>query len=130
MRSNTLKKHKDELVVIIMDEFRDKNHLVMFKTQSGEVFVGTNDLNELSNQDWFREFLNLRAPVRSASVQPLPQQARPQAPQMSRQQIPPRRVAPQGPAFSEFNPDTMTEQVWAGMSPDQQREWMSFYGIQ
>jgi hypothetical protein len=119
-----------------MDEFKDKRHLVMFKTNVGEVFVGTNDLEELSNQDWFREFLNLRASVRQQSYPVSPQQVPPvqrmppQQPQMRQPGgIPPRRV-PQGPAFSELNPDTMKEEIWATMTPEQQREWMSFYGIQ
>jgi len=119
-----------------MDEFRNVRHLVLFKTVQGEVFVGTNDLDELSAQVWFREFLNLRPqqvqsvryeePPRMSSPQPAPAPRPSPTSQRPMSGLPPRRQV----AFSEYNPDTMTEQIWNGMTAEQQQAWMQFYGIQ
>jgi hypothetical protein len=119
--------HNGKLVVMFMDEFREKRHVMVFKTSSGEVVVGTNDLTELSSQDWFREFLNIRIERKSEPVYERPQ-PRPQPQPVQRPVMQPRR--PAQPAFVEYNSDTMTEQIWNQMDESQRKEWMTFYGIQ
>jgi hypothetical protein len=127
----------------------DKQHVLIFKTNAGDMIVGTNALREVAQQDWFREFLNLGGSVRQVAVsQP---QANPpqsdvsalveevrqlrerqnalsqQVPRQSQSSpvMPPRpRVAQ---SFLDIDPNQMNDQIWGGLNPQQQREWQMRY---
>ena len=120
------------------NDFTDnKQHVLIFKTRAGDMVVGTDKLNEVSAQDWFREFLNLgrvnygrepeyeaprqappvRAPpVQQAYQQPQPQQVPPQ--------VQPRRL-PQ--SFLDVTPDMMEMRIWESLTPEQQQQWTAKY---
>jgi len=125
----------------------DKQHVLIFKTEAGEMIVGTNALREVAQQDWFREFLNLGGSVRQVTqpqatlpqsdVSALVEEVRQlrerqnvlaqQAPRQSQSQpsLPPRpRVAA---SFLDIDPNQMNDQIWGGLNPQQQREWQMRY---
>jgi len=127
----------------------DKRHVLIFRTQSGEMIVGTNDLIDVSNQDWFREFLAIgRAPRRDMrDPQETFYQERPQAPPMVaprpvQQPQPPRQTVAQQmgqyqqprpsmpSSFLDLTPQEMTMPMWESLNAQQQAQWMSRYNIQ
>jgi hypothetical protein len=122
--------------------------MLVFLTKIGEFVIATDNINEIADQGWFREFLQLHGPPRMEgprSPQPA-QQMRPangypqQAPQMSQMQQQVQydmmqsrpSVARQVPAstFLEIQPDKMSRDVWESMTPEQQQQWMSRWGLQ
>ena len=125
----------------------DKQHVLIFKTDAGEMIVGTNALREVVQQDWFREFLNLGGAVRQV-VQPqnvqsqsdvsalveevrqlrerqntLAQQAQ-QRPAPSPAMVARPRVAA---SFLDIDPNQMNDQIWGSLNPQQQKEWQMRY---
>jgi hypothetical protein len=48
-----------------------------------------------------------------------------------RPQSPSTPIRPRSqPAFvTEYNPDTMNEDVWATMAPEQKSEWLKYYNL-
>jgi len=129
----------------------DKRHVLIFRTQSGEMIVGTNNLTEVSDQDWFREFLAVGRALRRDTHETRYEE-RPQAPPVPRpvnQQSPVQEQPPMRPqtvsqqmgqfqaqrppmpsSFLEITPQDMTMPVWESLNAQQQAQWMQRYNIQ
>ena len=107
------------------DVLRGKRHVVVFQTEKGDVVFATDDLEELAQQPFFVEFMNLRPrqavreveePVQQRPVsQPQPVQ-RPTSPVMQRR--------PQLD-FLAIEPTAMTQELWDSLNQDQKAQYMS-----
>lgn len=96
------------------NEFADKQHVLLFRTRSGELLLGTNRLDEVAVQSWFRQFLNILVEERQSAV-PSSAPARP----------PVRSVNPM-----DIAPDAMNDQVWETLTADQRRAYYRKWGLQ
>lgn len=86
---------------------REKKHMLVFLTGVGEFVIATDNINEIADEGWFREFLQLHGPPRvttkpapqSVPQQPAPAQQSAQRPQQPAQQSQPALPQqPLGPA--------------------------------
>lgn len=118
------------------DVIRGKRHVVVFTTERGEMAIATDDIEELAQQQFFREFMGLSRPVRYERPEPEPE--RPvvrQAPVQPVQQPPQQRQSPmqRRPAQTDFlqvTPDQMTQQVWESLTAQQRELYMQNWNVQ
>jgi len=105
------------------DAMRMKKHYIMLVSRDGmELAIGTDDLDEVSRQSWFRRFTEPtryqepdyprerpapRAPAPAPAPAPVPQR---QAPAQ-------RQEAPS--SFIDINPNEMTDTIWGALTEDQ-----------
>ena len=105
---------------MVDDYLANKKHVVLFRSRSGDILIGTDNLADLTRQDWFREFLNLsqlREDSRYEAKKPQqPQQSQPEV------QVPKEKFIVN---FMDIGPDEMTQQVWGSQSVEAQNRWMA-----
>jgi len=103
--------------------FDAKQHVFVLRSRNGEVVVGTDNLKELSTTDWFREFLGLDL------VRAVPKEVREEQVQRVATPLSPlgRRIP--SPSFLDVVPDKMSQQMWDSLSPEQQQQWLTKYGV-
>ena len=126
-----------------------KKHVFVLKTQSGEMVIATDDVEEIVRQEWFRCFLNIGAvqvqePIRQEKMNPLtPMEIARMGAEMEveaardaarRQQAMPRPPVPMARPAAQFdpmnvNPDDMNEQIWATMPPAQRQAYYQKWGL-
>jgi hypothetical protein len=126
------------------DVFSEKRHVLVFRTEQGDLLLGTNNLTDVSEQEWFRLFLNVQS-VRDVRVQQPPQQQeqqrfsppqQQQAPQPAPQMRMPPRPQQQAPArqipssIMDVIPDNMTVDLWNEMTGEQQQQWLKKFNLQ
>lgn len=86
-----------------MAQMQTYKHKLMFVFETKNLVIETNDLDDLSNSSWFRELVEINAPIEE-EVEPQPQQQQrpPMPPAFQRQQFPPRPFPQPG---AGINPD-------------------------
>jgi len=113
---------------------RQRRHLLVFETEKGLLSLETDDLYAVSEQGWFKEFLNV-AEIRSAgySKRIEEDEAPPQRTvQRPVQQAPAPQVQvaqPDTKAHLKVTPDAMDKQRWDALNPEQQQEYVNYYGL-
>lgn len=134
----------------VAEMLREKKHMLVFLTGVGEFVIATDNINEIANEGWFREFLQLHGPPRvterpqpqpqSQAQQPLGpppmpppnmrQQQRQQGPeQFDMRQRPPTASQVPPSSFLDIEPDKMSKDYWESMSDSQQQQWMQRWNI-
>lgn len=110
-----------------------------------QLIVSADSLDEFSTADWFRQFLDIggsavQANVRDKAaeenvvlnveidnlrrqIEALKKELRPAPAQQPLQAPQPPRTAPS--SFMDMNPNQMTNDIWASLSPQQQAEYQN-----
>lgn len=125
-----------------------KAHVLAFETSAGQMVIATDSLDEVANQAWFQDFLNIAGmrpqqryvpqhreypqpkPVPSmqqAQMQPMSNMSPQQQMQQMQQPVQPAVAPQQQRTFLDVNPFEMNDKVWNSLSPDQQNQWMLRY---
>ncbi|MBR9701182.1 hypothetical protein GOV11_04930 [Candidatus Woesearchaeota archaeon] len=119
---------------------RDKKHVFVFSTSKGDMTIGTDNLSELSQQEWFKSFLGSEQKVQDPNEE-IERRANELAQQyvteyMNKQQQqapqPQPQAQPQQPRqaqvnFMDVTPDSMTEGMWTSLSLEQQQQYQKKY---
>lgn len=127
-----------KVVDMAEDIFSDKKHVLVFRTEQGDLLLGTNNIEDVSEQSWFQTFLNVQSVRDVQVVRPAPQQQEQRfAPPQQQQQAPPQQqmqmrmpLRPQPrPSFMDMTPETMTVDMWNEMNKEQQQQWLNKYNL-
>ena len=107
------------------DAMRMKKHYIMLVSREGlELAIGTDDLDEVSRQYWFRKFVEpeayyeppRREPRRELPPAPAPMPAPAPIPEPVQQRAPSQGIPS---SFIDINPNEMTDNIWNALTEDQ-----------
>lgn len=121
--------HDVRKVVDLMSEMqaKSKRHILIFETQFGQVTLATDDLDEVSKQAWFAKFMDA---VFDVSYQPPEEEQAPMRPASQPMQQPQQQVQrPATKPWMSVEPNQMTQEMWRKLQPDQQQEYLEYYGL-
>lgn len=138
--------HEVHEAVVSMDVgLRNKRHVLVFETDLGSLTVATDDIEDIAEKPWFRQFLNVPVQRRREDViaeenfipTPRPQQQRSvspasapmPAPERQQQQVQ-QQIRPQAKSFMLINPEQMSKEQWDTLSQQQQQEYAKYYNLQ